>query len=225
MSFILDALRKSEQERQRNVTPGMVQVRGHESSARTRIWVTLVAVLVVSNIILIASLWLAPTPQPDVSAPPLTSAPQESPATQSAVTTSAARPDPPPAQQPDRFSESRDLSAELTEPNNASAKQAAIPAPAQAGPPPASKPTNQSTGTYIDVPSLAELTLAGSLKLPPLHLDMHVYSENPAERFVFINMAKHREGGSLSEGPAVDTITKEGVILSYQGRRFLLTRE
>ena len=61
--------------------------------------------------------------------------------------------------------------------------------------------------------------------MPDLHLDIHVYSGQPAERFVFINMTKYKENATLNEGPVVKQITAEGVVLGYQGTDFLLPRE
>ena len=53
-----------------------------------------------------------------------------------------------------------------------------------------------------------------------LRLDVHVYSKMPDERFVLINMQKYREGEQLQEGPVVDEITPNDVILSFRGQRF-----
>lgn len=53
-----------------------------------------------------------------------------------------------------------------------------------------------------------------------LHLDVHVYSENIGERFVLINMRRYHQGGKLQEGPVVDEITPDSVILSFHGQRF-----
>ena len=58
-----------------------------------------------------------------------------------------------------------------------------------------------------------------------LRIDIHVYSETPVDRFVFINMTKYKENAILSEGPVVAEIVPDGVILDYQGVRFLLPRE
>jgi hypothetical protein len=58
-----------------------------------------------------------------------------------------------------------------------------------------------------------------------LHLDIHVFSMTPSERFIFVNMNRYREGATLEEGPRVAEITPEGVILEYTGMRFLLPRE
>ena len=71
---------------------------------------------------------------------------------------------------------------------------------------------------------MEELVLSGNLEMSPLRLDIHVYSEQRGQRFVFINMSKYREGDSIKEGPRVETITTDGVVLSHQGNNFLLTR-
>ncbi len=58
---------------------------------------------------------------------------------------------------------------------------------------------------------------SGGLNIPMLNLDLHVYSEAPAGRFVVINAQKYKEGGKLTEGPTVESITKDGVILVESG--------
>ena len=70
-----------------------------------------------------------------------------------------------------------------------------------------------------------ELRLQGTLQIAEMHLDIHVFSEVPADRFVFINMNKHREGTVTAEGPVVREIRPDGVVLEHQGRVFLLPRE
>jgi general secretion pathway protein B len=52
-----------------------------------------------------------------------------------------------------------------------------------------------------------------------------VFSTKPAERFVFINMRKYREGTTLQEGPTLESITRDGAVLSYHGLRFVLPRQ
>jgi len=51
---------------------------------------------------------------------------------------------------------------------------------------------------------------------------VHVFSDQPQKSFVLINMRKYREGEKLQEGPQLDEITPEGVILSFSGQRFRL---
>jgi general secretion pathway protein B len=66
---------------------------------------------------------------------------------------------------------------------------------------------------------------ASGTSLPELHLDIHVNSQNPGERFVFVNMRKYLEGETLKEGPSVERITADGVVLNQRGLRFLLPRQ
>jgi len=61
--------------------------------------------------------------------------------------------------------------------------------------------------------------------VPELRLDLHVYSANPAERYAFINMRKVREGDTTPEGAHVQQITRDGVVLDYNGSEFLLGRQ
>jgi hypothetical protein len=74
-------------------------------------------------------------------------------------------------------------------------------------------------------PTFSELRADGTLNMRDLHLDIHVFSMTPSERFIFVNMNRYREGATLEEGPRVAEITPEGVILEYTGMRFLLPRE
>ena len=81
-------------------------------------------------------------------------------------------------------------------------------------------------GTAADpaanLPTIDDVALQGGV--PEMHIDLHVYSANPQERFVFVNKRKYREGETLKEGPRVDEITRDGVVLSQHGRRFILPR-
>jgi len=47
----------------------------------------------------------------------------------------------------------------------------------------------------------------------------------PAERFVFVNMRKYVEGQTLAEGPTLEEITTDGVVLNHRGTRFLLPKQ
>jgi len=60
------------------------------------------------------------------------------------------------------------------------------------------------------------------MTLPTLSLDVHVYGDSSSERFVFINMRKYREGDITEEGLSVDSIDIKGVILSLDGEQFRL---
>jgi general secretion pathway protein B len=104
-----------------------------------------------------------------------------------------------------------------------------IPAPAPAAKPfvapraaPEVAPDAKPEDTEL-LPLVSEVDL-GSLALPELHLDVHVYATKPGERFVYINMRKYHEGATLVEGPVIERIRRDGVVLNFQGVRFILPR-
>jgi hypothetical protein len=66
-----------------------------------------------------------------------------------------------------------------------------------------------------------------SQTLPPevagkLNLQVLVFSAVPAERLVFINNHKYVEGQRIDANLVVESITPDGAILSYQGKRLML---
>lgn len=60
--------------------------------------------------------------------------------------------------------------------------------------------------------------LRNSLDLP--RLDVHVYSEDPQRRFIMVNQVKYREGERLASGLVLEEILPEGMEMSFQGERF-----
>jgi general secretion pathway protein B len=75
------------------------------------------------------------------------------------------------------------------------------------------------------LPRFADLVVRGELNVPHMHLDIHVYSGNPAERFVFVNMKRYNEGEATAEGPRIERIVPGGVVMEHRGQRFLLSRD
>jgi general secretion pathway protein B len=78
--------------------------------------------------------------------------------------------------------------------------------------------------SYENLPTLGDVASHGT-SIPELHLDLHVYASRPADRFVFLNTRKYREGGKTPEGTTVERITPDGVVLNHHGVRFLLPRQ
>jgi general secretion pathway protein B len=112
-------------------------------------------------------------------------------------------------------------------------------APASANPPvpeastaePAHEPNEVSAELPItneqtepELPRLRELDAAQRNLLPPLKLSMHVYTEVPTERFVLIDGKRHEEGGMLAPSLIVEEIRRDGAVLNFNERRFLLPR-
>jgi general secretion pathway protein B len=233
MSLILEALRKSEHERQREAGPALAMVPESRPERRSPKWLPVLVVLLALNIVVLAAVLLrdsspepaaVPTASPPVAAP---AQPAREAAGGQAADATVATPLPLP-EKPARH-EVRPLTTELP-PASGSAR--AAPAPATTTSSPAARTTPaapaDSTATATEdarLPRFADLVVRGELNVPHMHLDIHVYSGDPAERFVFINMRRYNEGNATQEGPKVERITRTGVVMNYQGQKFLLTRD
>jgi general secretion pathway protein B len=225
MSFILDALKKSEIERQRQSMPGLMDAPTSLRRGRLPLWAILLGCLLTINIAVLIVVLLrnggpsiASTaarhdiPLTDVKSPavdehfsPLGSAPVYAPEI------------PVPA-------------AEAPSDESASARVAPHAIAQRTAPHAFHRPDPVLTdeeGTDNDevLPTINEINLTGAQALPELHLDVHVYATKPADRFVYINMRKYKEGNTLQEGPVLEKIRRDGVVLNYQGLRFILPRQ
>ena len=226
MSLILDALRKSERSRQQTLT-GQVSAAG-TPPARARIpvpWAMLIGILLIANAIALAILFwrshgsaAAPVavamhaPVASSTRPP---APVYHPEVRSLALEAAAVAGTPPAA-PAIVTTTAPVVTPAKPPATASA---AIPAPA-----PATVPATSPAIGASNAPPFDSLPLSFQHSLPSLHLDVHSYSQNPADRFVVINMQRYQIGDTLKEGPKVINIVPQGVILEYNGQLFLLPR-
>ncbi len=254
MSFILDALKKSENERQGQGSLGVADVAVARENPRAPGWIWWLIGLLGINLIVLMVVLLRPA---DPGEPPAVEAAADSGETRSAV---AASPDVPVtatsvrqaaesgssvpdtvapelAAVVDRARAERagdpaaDAADAITPPAVETIMPGAAPSDDASAPPPAPEPRSMPRNSApqatepLALPTLDELRARGATSLPELHVDIHVYSERPAERFVYINTRKYREGNELSEGPRVQTIVEEGVVLQHLGTRFLLPRE
>ena len=232
MSFILDALKKSETDRQQQGGSDFANIPSSSESPGAPRWLWGLGLLLAVNLaVLLGVLLRDSAPQDNAPAAQVSEAQQPSDAEPSFS---------------DRIREARDResaprTATAASPGPAATTSSATPSepaartsagtPAGAATesvvaaPAAAPPRPQPDYTLAALPTADELVANGMLQMPNLHLDIHVYSTKPAERFVFINMVRHREKSRLAEGPMVHEITPEGVILDYSGTRFLLPRE
>lgn len=60
--------------------------------------------------------------------------------------------------------------------------------------------------------------------LPGIDMSVHAYSENIAERFVFINGEEFHEGDKLAGGGKIEAITPDGIVVDFGDQRVLLSR-
>jgi len=73
------------------------------------------------------------------------------------------------------------------------------------------------------VAKLKDLPLISRDNLSQYEVNVHVFDDRPEQRFVLINMDKYKEGDRVANnGPIVDEITREGVIVDYGSGKVLL---
>jgi len=229
MSLILDALRKSEHQRQREVGAGLAVVPESPASHRPATWILVLGGLLALNIlVLVAVLLTGGEPEPAAMAPPAPAA--SAPAAQVPAGTPLERPRAAPITLPPKppRDEVRPLTTEIAPPAAAPAPRAQAGAPSPAvDAPRALAPAGSTERATADarLPRFADLVVRGDMNVPHMHLDIHVFSDNPAERFVFINMRRYDEGQATQEGPRIERIARDGVVMDYQGQRFFLPRD
>lgn len=232
MSFILDALKKSENERQRQSGPALFEVKLAPPRSRFPVWAIGLLVLLAVNLLIVAWLLMRSPERTQAQAtttahegappPPATpvsgqSAPRSGPsATDAGAAAPAAGAGIIPSRAPPLLEEPV-LAGEAEAPAHATAGTKDMPDEPQTVP---AKPAVGVPG----IPGREELVARGA-SIPELRLDMHVYAVRPADRFVFINMHRLREGEATADGLRVEKITPEGAVLSWQGKRFVLTKE
>ncbi len=211
MSFILDALRKSEHERQRAAMPGIAQVPFGLPRREMPAWAIAVIVALAIAVLALGGAWWGSTKQEAGSEPPVRT---EIPLTLPPAAVATA-PAPPATESP-------------VEPSTA-VNDRAPPAPSLRRADTTSPTVARDAETTEPEPAADERTLpsaealaAEGVALPRLRLELHAYSARPADRFVFINGTKYLEGATLAEGPRIATIAPNGAVLVYLGRRFLL---
>ena len=197
MSFILDALKRAEQERNLGQAPTLNSVYAAPAGAENRgyrRW--LLPVLIINAVILayIAVYWLDREPL-------------------AATTTTEMRTEP----------VADAVSAEAAVRHQPVATTTAAVNQSQADTPTVSATVVELIPDQQPEPlPLRLLPTAYRQSLPVLNIDIHVYSAVAERRFVLINATRYQQGEWLAEGPLLELITTEGVILRYQGQRFKL---
>jgi general secretion pathway protein B len=250
MSFILDALKKSESDRQRQSGPSLFEVKVAAPRRRLPVWAVAIAILLLVNFIVLSWMLLRhPAPQRAVTAAGAPATPPPA----AAVVSQPAAADAAPARTADGATAAATAgeaaAARAPSPAAGSSLGATSPGPSQpaataplagagadrASPPaadtasddapaiePAAAPGSGGTGTAADLPLYQQIVTSDGL--PALHLDLHVFADRPEDRFVMVNMHRLGEGDSLPNGVQVEAIRPDGVVMSYRGTRFLLPR-
>jgi general secretion pathway protein B len=226
MSFILDALKKSENERQRSTGPGIYELKVAQPRARFPLWAVIIATLLGVNVLV--GIWYLM--RNDAPTPLAADNPEAAPAAQQTIArapeTAPVLPPAPVAPAVGNAPAGGETRTDLERGifNPADFEPAAEPGETPGAASPAaesSRATVQRRPAVAGLPSRDDLTLEGSA-VPEVSMSLHVYDPNPASRFAFINGRRAQEGDVLPNGLRVESITPEGAVLDWQGRRFLL---
>jgi general secretion pathway protein B len=235
MSYILDALRKSEQERQQ-VEPLVLNPIGSDAIElpRRRLGplTGVAAVVVFAAAVGVYGTFLAGRPG---------GAPENMSATAPAESFKVGRPLPAPIPEevrpapelkPSPFATAprrstvRDLSQEArVEPPRApvpqliTAPQESAPTVATAAPPPM-----PAESANEPIKFLRAMPAEFQRELPDLRVTIHIYAPRPADRILYINDRQYHVGDQVRDGVVVEAIVEDGVVLRFHGQRFKLPR-
>ncbi len=234
MSYILDALRKSQQARQPGTAPRTGAV--HNISLALPVsgwWLALGIILLLGLLIAAYFFWHSatgnlPGPLPELlMSEPVAATPASAPAPTTPM--SVEKPTPVPEAAAKKITPVADL-----------AEQAKVPVPIV----PAKKvvtvhpekksvanrrPEMDKTIAAVplitdDTPLLQQMPQDFQHSLPSLAVTIHVYSHDESQRILFINNREYRKGSQIEGGIRVEDIVPDGAVLSYHGERFKLSR-
>lgn len=233
MSYILDALKKSERERS-GVRAGDTAGDGTETHARSP-WPLAVALVIASNALLAFGWWAwqrgaeppttnapatpfeRPTAPPTSIAPAIEPAPTEVPTIatgKTAVGDLAAETLRAPAPTPRVRAEARPLHVSPT-----------VLSPTPTSPiDDGAQPVVAHPAAAASVPWLRELPASFRTAVAPLNVNIHVFAGSSEDSVLYINDRQYRTGETLPNGVRLDAVVADGAVLSYQGQQFKLPR-
>ena len=74
----------------------------------------------------------------------------------------------------------------------------------------------------LAVPALGDLPAAVRAGVPPIVLNAHVWSDDPAKRFVMVDMRVVKPGESVQDGLRLTAVTVDGAVFEWRGTHFLV---
>ena len=83
------------------------------------------------------------------------------------------------------------------------------------------KPVQQQ---QADVPLLKELSFEFRRSVPVLNINVFVYAEDPAKRFILVNMKKFTPGQQITEGMKLKEIRHDSLVVNYKNKTFRIKR-
>ncbi len=204
MSYILEALKKAQAERQLGSVPTIDAAPSYGSAGTAPTNKLLWLALLVLALLLGLLLWR----QMEMRTPPLlTPALVDAPVPQ--INPPTAQVHPPPAV-PKAAEAARAASKAVAEapakPRQVAAAKPQPPAPV-AAPEPA-------------VPALRELPEPIQRQIPAIAIGGYIYSKNPADRLLLIDKSLRREGDELAPGLVLEKLQPSAAVFNYRGYRY-----
>ena len=230
MSYILEALKKSDQQRQRGTTPTLqaVQVTVAAPKRPLFIYYSLFAAVLLGVGITIGWLHNLQVEQPSPETEPISVSQQAAPAPLAVPSempgktaqdfpalnsTPAVQPAPRVnAMKPDDI-----VSAGTGTPGTAASITEKV-MPEKALPEKLGSPAGVAQEQRA-IP-MSELPLQIQQEIPAMAIQLHAYSSTPPDRLVSINFRSLREGAYVTPDLRLEQITPDGMIFSYKGYRF-----
>ncbi len=235
MSYILDALKKAEQEREQGAVPGLhaQQVMAADASASTTglsplVWAGIGVALTLAGVLTWHN-WPQPPTPPASVAEPVTVRPADAPQVGAQAPAPAAdrhtpaaplaRTEPPPAHGDVAMQvDGAPLGAGRPWP-----AQPALSVPARAGGTPnAARPPAPETAGQPPLPRLADLPETVRKDLPALAVGGAMHSATPSQRMLVLNGQVLHEGDSPLAGLQLEEIRLKSAVLNFRGQRFEL---
>lgn len=240
MSYILDALRKSDEQRRRGTTPTLLTAQAAALAPPRRkplsYWMLGGALLVAGVAIGTLQPWKsaqhAPAPASAPLAAPAASAPAPAPVVPAAPAAKVQEPAAPirkavpPARAAATPAPAAKPPGEVDAEAQADTKARARRSPREPVAAIAKSPPKSSAGSAAGAPPeqpivrFSELPVEVQMEIPKLQITVHAYSPVPRERLVGINDLLLREGGSVSPDLKLEQITPDGMVMTYKGYRF-----
>jgi general secretion pathway protein B len=211
MSYILDALRKSDQMRRRGAAPTLLLGQAPPAAAKRPALLSYGLPALVLLAAGIAIGWLRPwEPEPVVPVPVEVEA---KPAAPEEIQAPALRAETAPA--PKAIAAPPVRAAATAQP------QAGVGTKRRSAPPKAvAKQPERTPAPAPMVTTMSELPVAIQQALPAMSITVHAYSDKAADRLVGINDRLLHEGEEVAPGLRLEQITPDGMVLSYKGYRF-----
>jgi len=199
MSYILEALKKSEQQRKQGDVPTLQTIHlPRPEQPSTASWPYLVIVLLLVSLAFVLG-WLQPWQDRQVAeTTPAQAQPMAEPAAPAAPV-APARPEP------------------VVAPPVVAAAPVVEQQPASQASADSSVRPSLEIGA---VPYLTDLPELVQQAIPQMNFAGHVYSSNAQQRSVIINGRSMSEGDRVIDGLAVEQITHDGVVFNYRGQLF-----